>query len=62
MSEEFYRQILWKTKRALEDLLFDEEIRHYVISEQKYKLITDRINKTLGVKPQGKRNNSDYRG
>lgn len=51
--KEKYRICLWKTKRALEDIPFDNTIDHYVLSESKYNLIVDRINKILNVKPKG---------
>lgn len=55
--ENRYRVCLWKTKRLLEDLKFDSTIDYYIISENKYTLLVDRINQCLGVK--SKRGNID---
>ena len=44
------RRILWKTKRSLEDLPFDNEIDCYYMNEKYRERILSRINKILGVK------------
>lgn len=56
-QEEKLRRILWKTKRSLEDLVFDNTIDHYIINEQMYEKILYRINKVLGVKAKS---NKDF--
>ena len=50
---EKYRVCLWKTKRLLEDIPFDDTIDHYVLSEKKYILLVNRINQCIGVKSKG---------
>ena len=55
---ERYRLVLWKTKRLLDDLPRDNDIDHYVISEEKYKILTRRINRVLFNKEKKKNGKS----
>lgn len=55
---ERYRLVLWKTKRLLDDLPWDNDIDHYVISEEKYKILTRRINRVLFNKEKKKNGKS----
>ena len=55
---ERYRLVLWKTKRLIDDLPWDNDIDHYVISEEKYKILTRRINRVLFNKEKKKNGKS----
>lgn len=50
-TTEKLKRVLWKVKRSLEDINWDDTIDHYVISETEYERIVNRINQVLGVKP-----------
>lgn len=54
--EDYYRQILWKTKRSLEDINWDDTIDHYVMKEEVFQRIINRINKALAVEPINDKN------
>lgn len=54
--EDYYRQILWKTKRSLEDINWDDTIDHYVMKEEVFQRIINRINKALAVESINNKN------